>query len=177
VAIEVKSLDSAWGAEILGEACSIEDGLLRRDPQAGRRQEADYARADLDRSQQETRRVQLLLRQRASEVLQAYQNSREAVDRYHGKMIPRAPKAYQAMLARWGQMAASYPQTLLAQRTLFELQRNYITALEDLWTSSIALRGLLLTDGLEAPARPSEVDRPIREINLPFAGVTPSRER
>jgi hypothetical protein len=31
----------------------------------------------------------------------------------------------------------------------------------------VALRGFLLTDGLEAPARPGEVDLPIREINIP----------
>jgi cobalt-zinc-cadmium efflux system outer membrane protein len=48
-------------------------------------------------------------------------------------------------------MGASYPQVLLAQRTLFSLQTGYINALEQLWINSLALEGFLLTDGLEAP--------------------------
>jgi hypothetical protein len=36
------------------------------------------------------------------------------------------------------------------------------------WTNGIALQGYLLTDGLEAPARPDEVDRPVRETNVPM---------
>jgi len=40
----------------------------------------------------------------------------------------------------------------------------------------ITLRGLLLTDGLEAPARPGEVDMPVREINVPMMPRMTSRE-
>ncbi|HEV8076611.1 MAG TPA: hypothetical protein VGP66_12215, partial [Candidatus Acidoferrum sp.] len=54
------------------------------------------------------------------------------------------------------------------QRKLFDLQAEYIVALENVWTAGIALQGFLLTDGLESPARPGEVDRPIRETNLPL---------
>jgi cobalt-zinc-cadmium efflux system outer membrane protein len=73
------------------------------------------------------------------------------VDRYRENMIPRAKRSYELMLQRWGQMGASYPQVLLAQRTLFSLQTGYINALEQLWINSLALEGFLLTDGLEAP--------------------------
>ncbi|MGH6853413.1 MAG: hypothetical protein ACREDJ_09535, partial [Methylocella sp.] len=55
-----------------------------------------------------------------------------------------------------------------AQRKLYELQLEYIAALEGVWTNGLALQGYLLTDGLEAPARPEEVDRPIRETNMPM---------
>ena len=37
-----------------------------------------------------------------------------------------------------------------------------------MWTSGLALKGYLLTDGLEAPARPGEIDRPVRETNVPM---------
>ena len=67
----------------------------------------------------------------------------------------------------FGLMLASYPQVLEARARLFELQAEYITALETQWASSIALSGLLLTDGLEAPARPGDVDMPVRDINVP----------
>ncbi len=47
-------------------------------------------------------------------------------------------------------MLASYPRVLEAQRKLYELQVEYIGALENVWTNGIALEGYLLTDGLEA---------------------------
>jgi len=59
---------------------------------------------------------------------------------------------------------------------LFQLQTDYITSLENLWVSTITLKGFLLTDGLEAPTPPTEVDRPVRETNLPVGNsVTQGR--
>jgi len=74
-------------------------------------------------------------------------------------------------------MAAAYPQVLIAQRTLMQLQVSYINALESFATNSVALQGYLLTDGLEAPSQPGEIDRPIREMNIPFAGTSPAKEK
>ena len=91
------------------------------------------------------------------------------------QLLPRAQKSYELMVQKYGLMLASYPQVLLAQRTLFHLQMGYISALEGLWMNSITLRGLLLTDGLEAPARPAEADMPVREINVPMGSAV--RER
>jgi len=127
------------------------------------------ARAAVDRARQEQRRVELLLRQRATAVFQTYRDARVTVERYQGRILPSARRAYDLMLARWGQMGISYPQLLLAQHTYFQAQTDYINALEELWTRSIALQGFLLTDGLEAPTRPSDVDQPVRELNLPLA--------
>jgi hypothetical protein len=69
-------------------------------------------------------------------------------------------------------MLASRPRVLDSERQLYELQAEYIVALESVWTTGIALEGFLLTDGLEAPARPGEVDRPVREINVPVPDRT-----
>ena len=135
------------------------------------------AQADLERSRLEVQRIQLLLRERAAPFFQNYITARTTVERYRGQMIPRATKAYELYLAKYRQMGAAYPQVLIAQRTLFQLQTDYIGALENLWTNTLALKGFLLTDGLEAPARPGELDRPVREINLPTSAVAPSRER
>jgi cobalt-zinc-cadmium efflux system outer membrane protein len=125
------------------------------------------ARAQRERAESEQTRVSLVLRERAAAVVQNYRDSRARAERYRSAILPRAQRAYALMLQRWGQMAASYPQLLIAQRTAFEAQTDYIRALGDLWSNSIALEGFLLTDGLEAPARPGEVDLPIREINVP----------
>jgi len=93
---------------------------------------------------------------------------------YRDEMLPLAKKAYGVMVEKYGQMLASYPRVLDAQRKLYELQIEYIAALESVWTNGIALQGYLLTDGLEAPARPGEVDRPIRETNVPMPERTMS---
>lgn len=125
------------------------------------------SRADIERAQQEVQRVQLVLRERAAALLQNYATSRSTVERYRERMIPRARKAYELYVKSYGAMAAAYPQVLIAQRTLFQLQTDYIIALENLWGNSIALKGFLLTDGLEAPSRSGEMDRPVRELNMP----------
>ena len=125
------------------------------------------SRADVERAQREVQRVQLVLRERAAALVQNYVTSRATVERYRNRMIPRAQKAYDLYVKSYGGMAAAYPQVLISQRTLFQLQSDYIAALETLWGNSIALRGFLLTDGLEAPSRPGGMDQPVRELNVP----------
>lgn len=126
------------------------------------------ARADIERAEQEKKRVELTLRERAASVVDQYANARLMAAAYREEMLPLAKKAYGLMVEKYGQMLASYPRVLETQRKLYELQIEYIAALEGVWTSGIALQGYLLTDGLEAPARPGEVDRPVREMNVPM---------
>jgi cobalt-zinc-cadmium efflux system outer membrane protein len=132
------------------------------------------ARADIDRAGQEKTRIALTLRERAATAVDQYANARLMAVEYRDEMLPRAKRAYSLMVDKYGQMLASYPRVLDTQRKLYELQIEYISALESVWTNGIALQGFLLTDGLEAPARPSEVDRPIRETNVPMPERTMS---
>jgi len=125
------------------------------------------SRADVERAQREVQRIQLVLRERAAVLIQNYVTSRATVEKYQNRMIPRAQKAYDLYVKSYGAMAAAYPQVLISQRTLFQLQSDYVAALETLWGNSIALRGFLLTDGLEAPSRPGGMDQPVRELNVP----------
>lgn len=126
------------------------------------------ARAEGERADEEKRRVALTLRERAASVLDQYSNARLMVEQYRIEILPRARKAYVLMDQRHGEMLASYPRVLETQRRLFQLHAEYVAALESLWTNGIALQGYLLTDGLEAPARPGEMDRPVRETNVPM---------
>jgi cobalt-zinc-cadmium efflux system outer membrane protein len=129
------------------------------------------ARAEIDRAEQEKRRIMLTLRERAASAVDQYANARLMAVEFRDEMLPRAKKSYGLMVEKYGLMLASYPRVLGAQKKLYELQVEYIAALEGVWTNGIALQGYLLTDGLEAPARPGEVDRPVRETNVP----TPER--
>jgi cobalt-zinc-cadmium efflux system outer membrane protein len=129
------------------------------------------ARANIDRAEQEKKRIALTLRDRAASAVDQYANARLMAVEFRDEILPRAKKVYGLMTEKYGLMLASYPRVLDSQRKLYELQIEYIAALEGVWTNGIALQGFLLTDGLEAPARPGEVDRPVRETNVP----TPER--
>jgi outer membrane protein, heavy metal efflux system len=131
------------------------------------------ARADIDRSEAERRRVALTLRERASSAFDEYANARLTVEEYRDNILPLAKRSYSLMFDRYGEMLASYPRVLDTKRKLFELQSEYIASLETVWSTGLSLQGFLLTDGLEAPTQPGEMDRTIRETNLP----TPERTR
>ena len=126
------------------------------------------ARADLDRAHAESARVELTLRERSARLLAQYRNSRLMADEYKQQLLPRAQKAYELLVNKYGLMTASYPEVLKVQQTLYELQGGYIEALQELWVNATTLQGFLLTDGLEPPARPGEIDLPVREINVPL---------
>jgi len=126
------------------------------------------AKANAERAKREVERVRLVLRERAVSVVQTYTFSQTAVDRYKNQMIPRAQKAYEMYTKKYQEMAAAYPQVLISQRTLIQLEVSYINALESFATSSLSLQSYLLTDGLEAPAQPGGIDTPVREVNMPF---------
>jgi outer membrane protein, heavy metal efflux system len=134
------------------------------------------AKADRERAQFEVQRVSLTLRRLAAPVLQSYSTSRSIVERYKVRTLPNAQKAYDLYLHKYHEGAAAYPQVLIAQRTLFQLQTAYISALENAWMGAAALQGLLLTDPLDLPAVPGELDRPVREINMPIS-ETPGTPR
>ena len=130
------------------------------------------AAADLDRAELEKERIALTLRERAATVVDQYASAKLMAIEYREDILPRARRSYTLMFEKHAQMLASRPRVLESQRQLYELQAEYIVALESVWANGIALEGFLLTDGLEAPARPSEVDRPIREINVPMPDRT-----
>lgn len=127
------------------------------------------ATSELDRARAEQQRVALTLRARASTVLDEYAGAKLVAAEYQASLLPLGRKSYSVMLGKYGLMLASYPRVLESQRTLFSLHEEYIRALETVWTTGIALEHFLLTDGLEAPSRPGEVDHPVRETNLPVA--------
>jgi cobalt-zinc-cadmium efflux system outer membrane protein len=109
------------------------------------------AHAEITRAEAEIKRVQLSLRQDTQPLIQQYLAGQVQAERYKSEMIPRAERAYRLYLAKYQQMGAAYPQVLVSQRTLFQLQISYIHALEDLWKNAIALQNYNLTSGLSAP--------------------------
>jgi outer membrane protein, heavy metal efflux system len=135
------------------------------------------AQADLGRTQAEVKRIDLVLRERSASFVENYRTAKIMADRYRTEILPRAQRAYELIYKHYGLLQASYPQVLLSENMLFQAETDYIQNLQTVWANAIGLQGFLLTDGLEAPTRPTDVDRPVREVNVPSAMGTTMQEK
>ncbi|HYH84012.1 MAG TPA: TolC family protein, partial [Pyrinomonadaceae bacterium] len=112
--------------------------------------------AELAIAERELERLQLSLRTRLASSFREYRNAQQMAERYRTRVVPRAREAYEMYLSNFRQMAASYPQVLIAQRTLFQVEVEYARALLELRRGGVSLRGFLLMGGLGAVGRPGE---------------------
>ncbi len=122
------------------------------------------AQAELDRARKDVTRVQLLTRNRAEPLAQAYQTARSTAERYRTEMLPRARRAYQLEVTKYQQMAQAYPHVLTAQHMLFTLQLAYVHALAEEWSAALALQNYTLMNGLDEPM---SVGSDTTTMNLP----------
>ncbi len=109
------------------------------------------AEAELEETRQDITRIQLSLRQRAETLAQNYLSAKEEADRYRTALLPRARRAYQLYLDKYQDMAQAYPQVIVSQRTLFELEVRYIDSLDRIWQNAIALQNFTLQGALDKP--------------------------
>jgi cobalt-zinc-cadmium efflux system outer membrane protein len=109
------------------------------------------AEAELDQARQEVTRTQLSLRQQAEVLVQNYLSAKFEAERYRTALLPRARRAYELYLDKYQKMAQAYPQVIVSQRTLFELEVHYIDSLDRIWQNAIALENFTLQGGLEKP--------------------------
>lgn len=108
------------------------------------------AMAELKVAQEEIRRLELSLRARFASAFSTYITSLQTAERYQRDILPRAQKAYDLYLKSFQQMAAAYPQVLIAQRTLFQIRVDYIKAVTTLRESVVEIEGMLQIDSLFA---------------------------
>ena len=118
-----------------------------------KRGERQAARARIETARADAERVRLSLEARLAHVYADYSSAAALADRYRTAMLPKAEEAYRMYLQNFRAMSAAYPQALIAQRTLFQLRRDYVRTLERTWTSAILIDGLLLEGALDAPDR------------------------
>jgi cobalt-zinc-cadmium efflux system outer membrane protein len=114
------------------------------------------ARAEETRAQADVTRLELSLQARAAAQFATYLTALEEAEAYRTDILPRAEEAYRLYLTRYREMAAAYPQVLVAQRTFFEMSNEYLASLNDAWRAALQLQGLLAGDGLDAPATVGE---------------------
>jgi cobalt-zinc-cadmium efflux system outer membrane protein len=106
------------------------------------------AQASLSAAQAEAQRVRLALRHSAAPLIEQYSIAAAQTTRYKADLLPRAQRAWELYSDRYRQMAAAYPQALVSERTLFQLQIAYIQSLGELWQSSTRLRHFTLNGAL-----------------------------
>ena len=109
------------------------------------------AKAGIESVTQELTRVKLELQRNLAALFRDYDSARVTVQQYKTEMLPRAEQAYKLYQANYPKMAGAYPQVLISQRTLFQLEADYILALENTWQSALLIRGFGLSDGLAQP--------------------------
>jgi outer membrane protein, heavy metal efflux system len=127
----------------------------------------EAARVETERAEQALARERLRLRQVAEPLAQSYLSAKFETERYKNQLIPRAARAYQLYLEKYRGMAQAYPQVLVSQRTLFQLQVSYLNALHSAWQAAIALENYTLSGGLDAP---TSLGSPSNSLNLPGGG-------
>ena len=113
------------------------------------------AKGGIESAKQELARIKLRLQRDLASMFRDYDSARVTVQQYKTEMLPRAEQAYKLYQTNYQKMAAAYPQVLISQRTLFQLEADYIRALESAWESSLLIRGFGLMDGLSEPTSPS----------------------
>jgi cobalt-zinc-cadmium efflux system outer membrane protein len=129
------------------------------------------AEAALTLVEKDMRRVELDLTTRLADASRNYQDAFRTAETYPRQVLMPAQQAYELFLGRFRQMAAAYPQVLIAQRTLGQARVEYVRALIDVWQGATILQGQLVMGGLEAPKEiPGEP--PIQPELVPFT-VTP----
>ena len=130
------------------------------------------ARAEQARAEAEVGRLELVTEARLAGVFEEYLTALRATEIYQTRVLPRATESYTLYLARYREMAAAYPQVLVAQRTLLQMTGQYFENLETTWRTALRIRGFLLDeDGLGAPMRAGEMDADA------FVRVAEGRER
>ena len=103
------------------------------------------AKAEAEHARLGVQRTKLALKARLAAAYKDYQDSSIAVERYRTRILPKARQAYDLYLSNFRQMAGAYPQALIAQRNLFQLQDSYVAALVNTWQRAIEIQGLLLS--------------------------------
>jgi cobalt-zinc-cadmium efflux system outer membrane protein len=118
------------------------------------------AQADLERAEAEVRRVDLALRSRLADVFERYVTATEHVAAYREVILPRADEAHRLYRDRHQEMAAAYPQVLIARRTTLQMSDRYLDGVLEGWQAAVLIDGLLVSGGLDAPLTPGAAFAP-----------------
>lgn len=119
------------------------------------------ARADLRRQEAQVKLTELQLRRRLAEQFQRYLTALQHVNSYREVVLPESEQRYKIQLHSYKADRETWPAVLEAQRDFFSHRMEYVDQLIAWRTARVAIDGLLLIDGLQAPpdvAPPGHID-------------------
>lgn len=114
----------------------------------------DQAIADLNQSRANVKRLELCLMSKLSHTYRDYRTSHQHVVAYRDKMLPKAKQAYEVQRDSYYKRRAAWMDVLMAQKMYLNLQQDYIRSQLQNQETEVAIRGMLLTGGLNIPPAP-----------------------
>lgn len=116
---------------------------------------------------------ELELTTRLAANFERYANAQNQVHKYRKEILPDAREAVNMVVNSYRGEEASFVEVLTAQRTLFYTNLAYLNPIRELWETSVAIDGLLLTDSLQSGGNDiggSTLDAPNPRPNDAFFG-------
>jgi len=132
---ESPSLQEVQAAVAQGEAALAQAHRARQGVAAA---EAALAEARLRAEQ-----IRITLEVGFAETYAIYESGVRQLAAYRGGALERAERSYQETLQRYRQMESAYPQVLIAQRNLFQMEDAVLDAIIKAWSAAIDIQALL----------------------------------
>ncbi len=107
------------------------------------------AQANVIAAEQSVQRVELSLQQRLASVYQQYDQARKQALRYETTILQKARKNLDLNRQSYDSGQSSYLAVLTAQRSYSQARLAWLNALDQLWSATVQMEGLLLSDSLE----------------------------
>lgn len=123
------------------------------------------AHAELSRACQELKRIELSIASRMAGATQEYESATAAVEQYRDMILPKAKQTLSLSEEAYGAGEFGFLQVLVARRTYFESNLEYVVAQSNLAQAEAYLRGLALSGGL-SDTRDTEFDAGLRDQSL-----------
>lgn len=119
------------------------------------------ARRDLQRQQEEIRRVELQLRERLAMAYRMYATALQHATEYDRVIIPQRQDAYRELLEGYQDNRVDWPEVLRAQADYFAARLQQVDQFRDVRIQEVMIDGFLLEGGLMAvqgPMPPGHID-------------------
>jgi cobalt-zinc-cadmium efflux system outer membrane protein len=113
------------------------------------------AKAEIEHARAEVERVRLSVQSQFGPALTQYETSLRLVEDYRQSVLPTAARAYELTLNAYRRGAESFDQVLMAQRTFFQTQSDYVDALQKIQEAVAQIGGFFQEAGL-GPVSPRE---------------------
>jgi cobalt-zinc-cadmium efflux system outer membrane protein len=135
--------DQGTDDEMLGAQVGVPVPIFNKN-----RGNIDAAYAEYCRATQDARRIELSLKARLARVGQDFDSAAATVQRYQEQILPKARDTLTLSEQAYGAGEFEFLQVLIARRTYFESNLQFVQALGQLAQANATVDGLLLTGGL-----------------------------